>query len=252
METTGSGLLTRNKVNSVTEEEQAQTYDYLEIVKSFARLTYQSIYIIDYTRMGFDYVSENPIFLCGYSADEVLNMGYDFYFKNVTEQDLEMLAIINDAGFDFYEKLTQEEKKLYTITYDFNLINKNGKKVLINHKLTPLFLTQEGKMWKSICLVSVSHNKNAGNIAIHKQGSEEKWELDISNKAWYKSDKPKLTGREIEVLRLYAQGLTINQIADKLFVSPDTVKYYRRKIFQTLEVKSITEALSHAINSKII
>jgi DNA-binding NarL/FixJ family response regulator len=54
------------------------------------------------------------------------------------------------------------------------------------------------------------------------------------------------------VLRLYAQGLTINQIAARIFVTPDTVKYYRRRIFERLEVSNIVEALSSAVNSKLI
>jgi DNA-binding NarL/FixJ family response regulator len=56
----------------------------------------------------------------------------------------------------------------------------------------------------------------------------------------------------LNILRLYAQGLTINQIAERIFVSPDTVKYYRRKIFDTFEVKNFTEALAFATNHKII
>lgn len=111
---------------------------------------------------------------------------------------------------------------------------KDGKLVLIHHKLTPLFLTSEGKMWKSMCIVSISHHKNADNICIYKQGSDEIWELDLASNAWRKSEKPKLTRREIEILQLHAQGLTINQIAEKIFVAPDTVKCYRRRIFERL------------------
>jgi DNA-binding NarL/FixJ family response regulator len=37
-----------------------------------------------------------------------------------------------------------------------------------------------------------------------------------------------------------------------MFVSPDTIKYYRRKIFETFEVKNFTEALSFAKDNKII
>jgi DNA-binding NarL/FixJ family response regulator len=51
---------------------------------------------------------------------------------------------------------------------------------------------------------------------------------------------------------LYAQGLKINQIAEKMFVSPDTIKYYRRKIFEIFEVKNFAEALSFAVDNKII
>jgi DNA-binding CsgD family transcriptional regulator len=179
-------------------------------------------------------------------------LGYEFYFRNVPEKDLELLHTINEAGFDFYEQIPGDQKKEYRITYDFHLISKNGKHILINHKLTPLFLTSAKKMWKAMCIVSISHRQQAGNVFIERQGSDEYWELDTESRIWRKSAKPKLTEREVEVLRLYAQGLTIHQIAEKLFVVPDTVKYYRRKIFERLEVSNISEALAYAVNSKII
>ena len=247
-----SSLLTKNKVREVTKEDHLQQQHYLDVVKSFARLTYESIYVIDYEKMGFEYVSENPLFLCGHSSEEVLNMGYDFYFRNVPEGDLELLDLINNAGFDFYKKLPGNAKKLYSITYDFHLTNKDGKHVLINHKLTPLFLTTDDQLWKAMCIVSISHHKNAGNVYIHKQGTDETWELNVKNSIWYKKEKPKLTKREIEILRLHAQGLTISEIAERIFVSPDTVKYYRRRIFERLGVNNIVEALSYTVSNKII
>lgn len=247
-----SGLLTKNFVKEVSEEDRLQQKDYIEAIKSFARLTYESVYVIDYEKMAFEYVSDNPLFLCGYTSQEVLEMGYDFYFKNVPQKDLELLTIINNAGFDFFEKISPEEKKLYSITYDFHLVNKNGKSILVNHKLTPLFLTSEGKIWKAICIVSISNHKHVGNTFIYKQGGDEMWKLETASSTWHKFTKPKLTSREIEILHLYAQGLTINEIAEKIFVTPDTVKYYRRRIFDSLGVDSIVEALSYAVNSKII
>jgi DNA-binding NarL/FixJ family response regulator len=89
-------------------------------------------------------------------------------------------------------------------------------------------------------------------VYIHKQGTNDLWQLDINDNVWRKSEKPKLTKREAEILHLYAQGLTINQIAEKIFVAPDTVKYYRRKIFERLSVSNTVEALSYAVNSRII
>jgi DNA-binding CsgD family transcriptional regulator/PAS domain-containing protein len=247
-----SSLLTKNRIKKTSEEDHLQQQNYLEVVKSFARLTYESVYVIDYEKMGFEYVSENPLFLCGYSSEEVLKMGYEFYFKNVPEKDLELLNLINETGFDFFAKLPSEERKQYSITYDFHLVNRDGKHILINHKLTPLFLTSDEKIWKSMCIVSIAHHKNAGNVYIHKQGTDETWELNTENGVWRKSEKPKLSKREIEILRLHAQGLTIKQIAEKIFVSSDTVKYYRRRIFERLGVSNMVEALSYAVNNKMI
>ncbi len=247
-----SSLLTKNYVGKVTEEDKIQQKDYLPVIDAFSRLTYESIYVINYEEMTFEYVSENPLFLCGYSAQEVLNLGYAFYFQNVLENDLKLLNQVNEAGFDFFKNIPSHEKKQYSITYDFHLVNKDGRKVLVNHKLTPLFLTGDERMWKAMCIVSISHHKNAGNVCIYKEGDDQKWILNIEHNTWHKSVKPTLTKREIEILRLHAQGLTINQIAEKIFVAPDTVKYYRRRIFERLAVGNMVEALSYAINSKLI
>ncbi|SFH23336.1 response regulator transcription factor [Pedobacter insulae] len=247
-----SSLLSKNIVREVPEEDRVQQTHYLEAVKAFSQLTYESIYVIDYEKMAFEYVSDNPLFLCGHSAAEVLNLGYQFYFQHVPEQDLKLLDQINEAGFDFFKNLPASDKRQYSITYDFHLVNKDGRKILINHKLTPLFLTSDGRMWKAICIVSISHHKNAGHVVIYKQGSEQKWELSLGTSIWHKSIKPQLTKREIEILRLHAQGLTINQIAEKIFVATDTVKYYRRRIFERFGVSNMVEALSYAVSSKQI
>jgi DNA-binding CsgD family transcriptional regulator len=253
MENEKNPLLNRNRIKTISDEDKLQFNNYLEVVKSFAKITYQSVYVIDYEEMKFEYVSDNPLFLCGYSSEEVLEMGYEFYLKNVSKEDLELLTLINALGFDFYDKLPQtDERKLYSISYDFHLKGKYDKPILINHKLTPLFLTGNGSVWKSLCIVSLSSNRNAGNVTINKQGSDILWKLDLSEKVWVTENKSKLKEKELEILRLYAQGLTINQIAEKMFISSDTVKYYRRKIFEIFNVKNFTEALSFAIDHKII
>jgi LuxR family maltose regulon positive regulatory protein len=51
-----------------------------------------------------------------------------------------------------------------------------------------------------------------------------------------------LTKREIEILTLLAQRLSNREIAEKLFISPGTVKLYTIKIYQKLDVHSRREA----------
>jgi predicted ATPase/DNA-binding CsgD family transcriptional regulator len=52
-----------------------------------------------------------------------------------------------------------------------------------------------------------------------------------------------LTEREREIVTLIAQGLSNQQIADQLFLTLDTVKWYNRQIFQKLGVHSRTQAI---------
>lgn len=55
-----------------------------------------------------------------------------------------------------------------------------------------------------------------------------------------------LTLREREVLRLIAQGETNQQISEKLFVSCDTIRTHRNRIWQKLEIKNLVGAIQFA------
>lgn len=54
------------------------------------------------------------------------------------------------------------------------------------------------------------------------------------------------------VLTLSMQGYTMVEIADKLCLSPDTIKKYRQRIFEKLDVRNISEAIAAATNNKLI
>ena len=56
-----------------------------------------------------------------------------------------------------------------------------------------------------------------------------------------------LSPREREVLALVGLGMTNGQIAEKLFISPRTVKVHVRHIFDKLGVGSRTEAALRAV-----
>ncbi|ASV31526.1 MULTISPECIES: response regulator transcription factor [Flavobacteriaceae] len=242
----------KNSVNEIPEGSQGQTLDYLEAIKAFSRTTYKSIYVIDYQKRGFEYVSDNPLFLCGHTAEEIKEMGYAFYFKYVIKSDLDLLIKINTAGFEFYDKIPMEERKNHTISYDFHIKNQEGKTILINQKLTPMFLTNNGKIWKAICIVSLSAERQAGNIKIYKKGDNKIFKYDLDGDFWKADEKIKLSSREKEILQLSTRGFTINEISESIYVSPDTVKFHRRKLFDKLEVTNISEAIMYATNNKLI
>ena len=66
------------------------------------------------------------------------------------------------------------------------------------------------------------------------------------------SRKPTLTGREIEVLELVADGKTSREIGDLLFISENTVKNHIRNILDKLGLHSRNEAVLYAIKENLI
>src|SRR2546425_1113860 len=61
-----------------------------------------------------------------------------------------------------------------------------------------------------------------------------------------------LTAREVEVLRLVAQGLTDAQVAERLVISPRTVNFHLTSIYGKIGVSSRSAATRYAIEHHLI
>ncbi len=66
------------------------------------------------------------------------------------------------------------------------------------------------------------------------------------------SPNPSLTRREIELLRLVAEGNSNKHIAQSLSVSENTVKYHMRNIMHKLGAQNRTEAVTQATRSGLL
>ena len=60
------------------------------------------------------------------------------------------------------------------------------------------------------------------------------------------SEAPELSEREKEVLSLLSKGYTAPQIAEALCLSPETIKWYRKKLLVKLDVANTPEMISRA------
>jgi len=63
---------------------------------------------------------------------------------------------------------------------------------------------------------------------------------------------PRLTDREMEVLRLVARGMNNREIAKELYISENTVKNHIRNILEKLQLHSRMEAVVYAVREKIL
>jgi len=61
-----------------------------------------------------------------------------------------------------------------------------------------------------------------------------------------------LTPREQQVMRLLAEGISIKEIAERLFISPKTVENHRTNIMSKLELHSAVELIRYAARLGLI
>jgi LuxR family maltose regulon positive regulatory protein len=76
--------------------------------------------------------------------------------------------------------------------------------------------------------------------------AEQQGSIDKPDKAPVQPLIEPLSQRELEVLRLISQGLSNQEICERLFLALDTVKGHNRRIFDKLQVQRRTEAIARA------
>jgi DNA-binding NarL/FixJ family response regulator len=61
-----------------------------------------------------------------------------------------------------------------------------------------------------------------------------------------------LSDREYEILRFLAEGKTVSQIAERLFLSVKTVSTYRMRILEKMNLKNNAEIIRYAVQQRLI
>jgi DNA-binding NarL/FixJ family response regulator len=67
-----------------------------------------------------------------------------------------------------------------------------------------------------------------------------------------KSDEPHLTSRQIEVLRLLAQGKSMKMAAEVLHISTRTVQFHKYEMMKILQLKTNADIIQYAIKRGMI
>lgn len=96
--------------------------------------------------------------------------------------------------------------------------------------------TQPSKILDAIIEVHKGGSPMSSNIARKVVASFQPAENNV--------ELQKLSNREKEILDLLSKGLRYKEVADKLFLSTETVRTHIRNIYEKLQVNSRTEALN--------
>lgn len=224
----------------------------MDAVEAFSRITSQGIFVADLFRNRFMYVSNSPLVLFGHTAEEVREGGYSFLIGQAAPKDRPLMAELVEAVGKTHQRPLGENTSIYTVSCNFHFLV-NGHSVLVNHKVTPFARTAEGEVWLALCLVSPSVHSDTGHIEATVSSPSGYSVYTFENHCWKKrKNQLVLTEGERTMLHLSAQGYTMSQIGEKMFRSVDTVKMYRKRVFDKLGVSNISEAIAYAFNYNLL
>lgn len=145
------------------------------------------------------------------------------------------LSYSADAG-------AQRDRVLSALRSNVSCLTTGGTQSALS--LVPLDNAGAGRQGDCLLLKSVRIPGNPDMVAtfIHEQAGTG---LDMGHVV------DVLPTREREVLELVAQGLTNKEIAQRLFVSSNTVKYHLKRLFSTFQVTSRAELLATAYAGRL-
>ena len=137
---------------------------------------------------------------------------------------------------------------LKTIEYRFLVIERS---VEIYGGLIALFFASVG-IWLGLKLT-----KNKEIVVVKEVPVEVTVEVPVPARDLFVLDQSRLqqlgiTTRELEILQLIAGGLSNREIAEKLFVSENTVKTHSSRLFDKLDAKRRTQAVQIAKELSLI
>lgn len=235
----------------INEDEYTRIQPAIDTLDALSLLCSTNIYIIDYYKKTFLYISPRHLFLQGITAEEFKKMGFLFFKKFTPPEDYEFLLHIKQEGFRFYNDIPVEHKLKYTLSYNFHVVF-DKKKILVNQRITPFKLNSRHEIWLSMCVVTLASKDSLSEIEIKNSETSERLLYHKPTGKWQACTSIRLSEKEAVILRLSAQGLNNQEIASYMCLNVNTIKFHKKNIFAKLSVSNIQEAITYAINNRLI
>lgn len=209
-------------------------------------------YITDYYQNKLLFMSESFCRFCGYSREEVEELGEGFYRKIFPPEDLSVHIRIAGAFMDFFYSLSLEDRLNSAACYSFPFYRKDGQRIGANRRVMPLKCTEDGRLWLSVSCVNYSSSNEIGGVFFALRNKNKIFSYSLEKDEWIEQAPVVLSEKEkMAAIEIY-RGTMDKHIADSLCVSKDTISYYKRQIMQKTNTKTIKEALDFLVTHYII
>lgn len=124
-----------------------------------------------------------------------------------------------------------------------NILIDPSRQVYLNLQLTPISNLESQEHDLYICHIKFSTRKSSHIYLLNQATSRYRFYSTKLKRFKLQSVSIQLSSTERDMLRLAYEGASIQEIATILHKSVDTIKTYRRKLFENLRVNTIQEAL---------
>jgi DNA-binding CsgD family transcriptional regulator len=211
-------------------------------------------YAMSFQSLQYIYIGENIESLTGYTTQEILSDGVALSYHRMHPDDQEPW----EKSFAFLLQVLQEAEKEKIPEMQFSLNWRFRKKdgtyiTLLQQFVIPEVDEEHNPVLEYGIMSDITpyHKSKAITLTIvrpHPNVSE----LLYESVSFGDNKQTGLSRREKDILKLVCQGLSSKQIADKLFISENTVRNHRAHIMDKTGSKNAAGLASYAMRHGIV
>jgi len=244
-------LVWTNSKQTTTQNTLLPPKKFEDIVGSLLSTGPFYYYIIDFFDMSLSNVSPSIKEIHGFDPETVT---FNDILGTIHPDDMEFVSKAEAANIDFLFNTLGTDKVLnYKSCFSFRSRMENGEYAMLNHQALLLTLDEQGKFGKSLNIhTRIDHLTKTNTNQISLIGLNDL--PSFMNIDVYPSINSAIqfSKRELDVLKLIAEGNTNNEIASQLFISPLTVKKHRNNILSKSNCKNTSQLIRESILKGLI
>jgi DNA-binding CsgD family transcriptional regulator len=252
-------LIVKHKQNSaghgcvVSDEDYEKFEPNIRLLERLSEIERSTLTVYDMSRKKYLLKSKKFKEMLGYhTPEDIENDDMDLFHKIIHPDDLPFVLETENKAYIFYNSLPASEKKDYKLVYDFRVKNTSGIYMRFIHQMAVLEQDCFGKSWLILIVTDLIAEKATGAVSQRRMINIKTGKLFLFNDDEEFHSDLLLTKRETEVLSLIAQGLDSQKIAERLFISVNTVNNHRQKILSKTKTVNTTQALLYGKKLGII
>lgn len=230
---------------AVTEEDYKRIEPTIRLLERVSEIENSTLTVFDMHRKQYLLKSNKFKEMLGYTyPNDIENNDMELFHKIIHPEDLPFVLETEIIAHEFYNNLPAMEKKNYKLVYDFRVKNTSEIYMRFIHQFAVLEQDCKGKSWLVLIVTDLISEK-----ALSTPLQRQMINIKTGRLCLFDNDLRSnmlLSRRETEVLKLISEGLDSHNIADKLFISVNTVNNHRQKILSKTKTTNTTQAILYA------
>lgn len=220
---------------------------HIEMLQKLNVVESSNISVFDLYKREHIYISSGFALHLGWDLEAAQKNGAAYMDTRIHPDDLVRLA---ENGNYFLRmalhEIDSKEWKNFKMINDYRILNAQDEYIRVIEQHLCLQEDKRGRYWLDLSILDISPDKDITAPSRCRLMNFKTGELFELPETSINKGENKLSVREKEILQLIAVGLASKQIADKLYISVNTVNTHRQRILEKLNVSNTAEAIRFA------